>query len=54
MSASNLFLLHMLSAVCLSMGPTDLRDMTIPSTRGVARVILEIIYSEILFMKVEC
>ena len=40
MSTSSLFLRHMLRAVCLTRGPTALRDTTIPSTRGVARFIL--------------
>ena len=38
---SSLRLLHMLEAVCLTIEPTDLREITIPSTRGVARFILE-------------
>ena len=41
MSVSSLRLLHMLEAVCLTMDPTDLREITIPSTSGVARFILE-------------
>ena len=41
MSVSSLRLLHMFEAVCLTMEPTDLREMTIPSTRGVARFILD-------------
>ena len=40
MSVSSLRLLHIFEAVCLTMEPTDLREMTIPSTRGVARFIL--------------
>lgn len=40
-SVSSLRLLHMLEAVCLTIEPTDLREITIPSTRGVARFILE-------------
>ena len=39
---SSLRLLHMLEAVCLTIEPTDLREITIPSTRGVARFILEV------------
>ena len=40
-SVSSLLLLHMLVAVCLTSGPTARLEITMPSTRGVARCILD-------------
>ena len=42
MSVSSLLLLHMLVAVCLTSGPTARLEITMPSTSGVARCILDI------------